>query len=284
VPPPRARERLVPVPGGSLNVRMDVEVNVHVDGPADAPNVLLLHGFASSLHSFDAVAPLLAARLRVVRVDLLGHGRSTKDAPAYDSETQADMVVGVLDRLGIAPDAVVGHSFGADVAIGVAERHRDVSRVVVIGQAPDYSTARLPWGSSLMTRPVVGALLHRLAPAAAVRRLSGFAFAPGADAGSLFDHPGRLVQDFRATSPHVYRTVVVDRPRRLAERPLDERLRQLGRPALVILGARDQLYPVGPSSARYAAVPGVRVEVLAGSGHSPVLEEPAAVARLILDA
>jgi pimeloyl-ACP methyl ester carboxylesterase len=133
-----------------------------------------------------------------------------------------------------------------------------------------------------MTRAVLGPLLHRLSPGPAVRRLSQFAFGPAARAAWLFDRPGRLVHDFRRTSPAMYRAVLVDRPRLLARRPLDDRLRDLGRPTLVILGALDQLYPVDASAERYAAVPGVRVEVLPRSGHSPVLEEPGAVARLIL--
>jgi pimeloyl-ACP methyl ester carboxylesterase len=261
------------VPQGALWVRRS--------GPVGAPGILLLHGFASSSHSFDRLAPLLAQDRHVVWVDLLGHGRSSRSPAAYDSERQAAAVEAALDRLGLAVPTVLGHSFGADVALAVAERRPDVRRVVIVGQAPDYATARLPWGSSLMTRRLLGPLLHRWAPAAAVRRGSRFAFAPGVRAERMFEHPGRLVQDFRTMAPALWRTVLTDRPRRLAERPLDRQLRELGRPALVLLGAQDQLYPAEPTRERYAAVPGVRVEVLPSSGHSPVLEQPEEVAELV---
>ncbi len=260
-------------------------VHVREDGAPDAPVVLLLHGFASSMHSFDRLAALLAADHLVVRVDLLGHGCSPA-ASSYDSESQAAMVGAAMADLGLRPDTVVGHSFGADVAIAVAEQARDarvgrVGRVVVVGQAPDYASARLPRGSALVSRPVVARWLVRLAPAAAINRSARFAFAPGARADLLFDHPGRRALDARATAPAMYRTVLVDRPALLARRGLDDRLRDLGRPALVILGALDQIYPAGPARARYARVPGLRVEVLPGSGHSPVLEQPEETARLI---
>ncbi len=272
MPRPAAGE-LVRVPQGELYVCRS--------GPVEAPGILLVHGFATSLHSFDRLAPLLAEDRHVVRLDLLGHGRSSRSAAGYDIERQADAIVGALDRLGLAVPTVLGHSLGADIAIAVAERRPDVTGVVVVGQAPDYSAARLPWGSSLMTRRRLGPFLQRWAPAAAVRRGARFSFAPGVRAERMFEPPGRLVRDFRAMAPAMWRVVLTDRPLRLAERPLDQRLRELGRPVLVVLGAQDRLYAAELTRERYAAVPGVTVEVLPGSGHSSVLEQPAEVARLV---
>jgi pimeloyl-ACP methyl ester carboxylesterase len=266
--------RLVDVPAGAIHVRED--------GPVGAPTVVLLHGYSSSMHSFDAIAPLLATGFRVLRVDLLGHGCSPS-AASYGSESQAEMVAEVVDRLGIVPTTVVGHSFGADVAIALAEQLSGVERLVVIGQAPDYRGARLPRGSSLLSHPVVGRTLRRLAPAWAVNWTSRFAFAPGVRPARLVDRPDRLALDFRATAPEVDRTVLVDRPRGLAARGLDRRLADVGRPTLVLLGAQDRLYPMEPSRARYSAIPGVRVEVLAGSGHSPPLEQPGETVQVLRD-
>jgi pimeloyl-ACP methyl ester carboxylesterase len=271
----RAIGRLVELPVGPVHVRED--------GPVDAPPIVLLHGYASSLHAYDRVTPILATTSRVIRVDLLGHGSSPLDAPDYGAEAQAAMVADVLDRLGRAPETVVGHSFGADVAIALAERTGRATRVVVIGQAADYAHARLPRGNQLLSHPLTGLWLRRLAPPAAIDRASRFAFAPGAPAAELFDQPDRRSVDFRATAPAMHRTVLLDRPRALATRGLDARLADLALPTLVILGAQDQLYPVAPTRARYACVPGVRVEVLAGSGHSAPLEQPEATARLIRD-
>ncbi len=155
--------------------------------------------------------------------------------------------------------------------------------MVVVAQAPDYSAARLPRGSRLLSHPLVGPWLHRLATVATVNRASRFAFAPGAPAADYFDRPDRRLLDYRAAAPEMDRTVLIDRPRLLATRGLDQQLRDLHRPALVILGARDQLYPVEPTRAAYERVPGVRVEVLADSGHSPPLEQPAETAGLIRD-
>src|SRR5579875_2025388 len=95
-------------------------VHVQEDGPADAPPLVLLHGFSGSLHWFDRVVPLLADAFRLVRIDLLGHGST--GGPAADAPLQARVLEAVLAALDVDGATVVGHSFGADVAAELAER------------------------------------------------------------------------------------------------------------------------------------------------------------------
>src|SRR6185437_11010626 len=58
----------------------DGDIYVCQDGPPEAPAVLLIHGTASSARSWDLLVPMLARSHRVIRIDLLGHGRSAKPA------------------------------------------------------------------------------------------------------------------------------------------------------------------------------------------------------------
>ncbi|MEJ2852362.1 MULTISPECIES: alpha/beta fold hydrolase [unclassified Saccharothrix] len=249
-------------------------VHVRVDGPADGPPVVLLHGFGGSLHWFDRLVPLLVG-CRVVRVDLLGHGAT--GGRAADADEQARVVAGVLARLGLSEVTAVGHSFGADVALSLAETCGRVARVVVVAQAPDYSDATFPRGGLLMTVPVVGALLHRLAPAFAVRAVAAHAVAPGFRVGSALAR--QALEDHRALDAGMFPIVLVRRRERLAARPLDVRVRELGLPVLVVLGGRDRFY--GARSARRYAAAGARVETIAEAGHSPVVETPGRTAALI---
>jgi pimeloyl-ACP methyl ester carboxylesterase len=235
------------------------------------PVFLLLHGFSGSVRWFDAVTPLLAAHGRVLRVDLRGHGR-TGGHTGLDAASQAVDVLGVLDSLGVDRVTAVGHSYGADVALALGRR---VSRLVIIGQAPDYRQATFPWGNGLLAAPVLGPLLHRLAPPSAVRRAVSYAFAPG------FAFPPVLLRDHATTSPAVARAVIVDRRRKLAERPLDRQVRDLGVPTLVILGRHDRFYPWAPTASRYRGV-GAHVEIIADAGHSPQIERPAEIVDLVL--
>jgi pimeloyl-ACP methyl ester carboxylesterase len=249
-------------------------VNVREDGPPDGPVLLLLHGFSGSLHWFDRVVPLLADRYRIVRVDLLGHGAT--GGRGVDAPRQAQTVAAVLDALDVADLTVVGHSFGADVAVELAESCPRVSRLVIVAQAPDYTDARLPRAGALVE---VAPL--RLALPPLLRTLAGLA---GPLAVRRFPADGRelarqALRDFRALDGRMFHVVLVERRERMARRPLDEQVRAAGKPTLVVLCGRDHFY--GARSAHRYAAAGARVEVLAESGHSPFVDAPARMAQLL---
>jgi pimeloyl-ACP methyl ester carboxylesterase len=277
-PPSSERRRI-----GDL-VRVDGhDVHVRHDGPAHAPTVVLVHGFACSMHWFDRVAAELTPEHRVIRVDLLGHG-CTSAATNLDAAAQARAMSAVLEQLGTNGATAVGHSFGADVVLAMARRTDQVARVVIIAQAPDYDCSRLPPIAFLPVLPVLATLTHRLTPPWMARISSRVGFAPEHHAkvgpGDGSDDPQRVALDRAAMNPRMYRTVLADRRARLAALPLDRQVRDLGLPVLAILGGRDRLYPSAPTAARYRAA-GARVVVIDDAGHSVNVQRPAEVAELI---
>jgi pimeloyl-ACP methyl ester carboxylesterase len=239
-------------------------VHTRVEGPPNAPVLLLLHGFSGSLHWFDLAAPLLSADYRLVRVDLLGHGGT--GGPGADAPEQARMVEALLEHLGIDDAIAVGHSFGADVAVELAERSARISRLVIVTQAPDYSDANLPKAGVVMTKPVVSTAIARLVQLLAL----GFTGVAAARHQRL---AVQAMRDVRALSPAMFRVVLVDRKARMSRRPLDAQVRAAGKPTLVILGGRDHFYGARARS-RYEAA-GAQVIVLPDAGHSPLVETPA---------
>ncbi|KFU78621.1 alpha/beta fold hydrolase [Amycolatopsis lurida] len=249
-------------------------VAVHVRQDGAGPPLVLLHGYCGSVHWFDRLTVGLAARHRVIRVDLLGHG-CTGGSSGFDAASQARMVAAVLDSLDVEDVLVAGHSFGADVAVALAAISPRVGSLVLIGQAPDYSYASFPPGSAVLL-PMVSALVRRVADRRWVRFASRFR------RGGWFDDPSQDLADHAVTAPAMARVVLVDRARVLAARPLDEQLAALALPCLVILGRRDRFYDCDKTFARYSAV-GARVEVVEDAGHSPFLERPGEVARLLRD-
>ena len=68
----------------------------------------------------------------------------------------------------------------------------------------------------------------------------------------------------------------------LGQRSLPDRLASLGLPLLVIFGTEDQRWP-SSGAAAYRVVPGARVELLPGVGHTPMMEDPQTTGRLLLD-
>jgi len=103
--------------GARLAVRVD-------EGPsADATTLLLHHGLASSQHIWDLMVPSLATRFRVVTYDARGHGESSKPSTGYDFGRITDDARAVLRATRTRRPIVVGHSWGAMVALELAARH-----------------------------------------------------------------------------------------------------------------------------------------------------------------
>ena len=89
-------------------------------GPDVAPPILLVHGLASNARIWDLLAPLLAASFRVAALDQRGHGGSDKSEDGYALAAIAGDLAKAIGALGWRRPLVVGHSWGANVALQLA--------------------------------------------------------------------------------------------------------------------------------------------------------------------
>jgi pimeloyl-ACP methyl ester carboxylesterase len=96
-------------------------------------HVVLIHGLASTQHIWDLVIPRLERRLRVVTYDQRGHGESSKPSTGYDFASVCADLGAVLRAVKTKRPVLVGHSYGANVAVDYAARHpRDVAGIVCV--------------------------------------------------------------------------------------------------------------------------------------------------------
>ncbi|MFG7942521.1 alpha/beta fold hydrolase [Streptomyces cacaoi] len=265
-------------PDGRAQAADSELLHVVEDGPADAPALVLVHGSAASGRSWDAPVPLLAGSHRVIRIDLLGHGRSAGPAGAdYGIAAQGRRVGEVLDRLGVRQAVVAGHSTGGSVATALAEqRPGTVTGLVLVNSGPRLD-AFLPQGpaAGLPLLPVVGRLLWGLRTDSLIRKAAATAVTRDVEI------PQAVVDDVSRMSHHVFAAAQRGAADYLQERPLPDRLAGLGIPLLVIFGDSDRRWR-SSSAADYRAVPGATIELLPGVGHSPPLEDPQRTAELLL--
>ena len=261
--------RIVDLPGGDLQVRED--------GRAAAPAVVLIHGWTGSIHWFDRITPLLAKRYHVIRVDLLGHGGSEKPKNGYSMEAQADRVAAALERLGARRALVAGHSTGGEVAIALAARHPKLTRALaVIDSEPDERFVDPDLLASLSLKPVIGQLMKRFATDGTIKDGLGQAFEKG------FDVPDVFVDDFNKLTYTAYKKTYDESGDYVDDGHFARDLRSVRVPRLVIFGRDDRLVePASGAAAYYRAHLGVPVQLVAGAGHSPMVEQPATVARLL---
>ncbi|MCF6472157.1 alpha/beta fold hydrolase [Nonomuraea sp. MG754425] len=247
------------------------ELHVCQDGPRDAPALLLIHGSASSARSWEPMVPLLTGAHRVIRIDLLGHGRSAKPADGdYALPQQARRIGAALDRLGVEHAVVAGHSSGGAVATALAEERPGlVSALALVNTGPSLD-AFIPAESAPIGPaqwPPTDEQLRRFAS-------TGFS-----RAGYRIPHD--LLDEVRAMTYHSFTSTMLATRAYLEQRTLPDRLKVLGKPLLVIFGADDRRWR-SSSAAGYRTVPGATVELLPGLGHSPLLEDPPRTAAPLL--
>jgi pimeloyl-ACP methyl ester carboxylesterase len=266
----RDRDRMICVDGR----------NVHVveNGPPSAPALLLIHGFASSTVWWDSLVPGLAQHHHVIRVDLLGHGRSDSPADGYTIGEQGRLVGSVLTQLGVDRVIVIGHSTGGMVATALAEQRRDVVAAMVLIATGPSSGAFIPQNAvyRLMFVPLIGPLLWRLRTEAAIRKGLSTAFTGDVDI------PAQIIADVRAMTYRAFSATPKETMKYVAQRSIPARLAELTIPALVVFGALDRRWR-SSSGAEYDLAPEADVEMIPGVGHSPMIEAPGRTGQLLGD-
>lgn len=113
---------------------------------ASGGELLMLHGLGGTWRSFDPVVARLADRFGVVTFDQRGHGRSGKPASGYDFRTLAGDVLAVSRAAGLRRPVLVGHSWGANVALETAVRHpNEFAGIVLIDGGYMTLSLRMSW-------------------------------------------------------------------------------------------------------------------------------------------
>jgi pimeloyl-ACP methyl ester carboxylesterase len=270
-----SRSRLAaPRDGGKLIDTTIVPANVKVEG--QGPALLLIHGFGAALDWWDEVAGPLAANHRVVRLDLIGHGGTAAPTSGYAIERQAQLAAAVLEKLSIDRVTVVGHSMGGEVAVALAELiPARIERLVLI-DSPPVAGVDFTELTKLYLTPVFGEFLSHFRSDTALKAGLAQGFAPD------FPVPEKFVADLRQLPYPAFRQAHWDSETYRREQALPARLSRVSPvpPLLVLFGTRDAIVP--PEHAKFfESVPGAKIAMLDGVGHSPMVEAPQQTLELI---
>jgi pimeloyl-ACP methyl ester carboxylesterase len=107
-------------------------IRIHYQQIGEGPDVVMVHGITGNLAVWHLhLVPALSDRFRVLTYDLRGHGHSDAPADGYSPDAMAGDLLELLDVLEIERPSLVGHSYGADIALYLAANHPERVREVI---------------------------------------------------------------------------------------------------------------------------------------------------------
>lgn len=246
-------------------------LNIHYKdtGPKDAPVVLLLHGFGSSLQTWDVWAAKLETHYRVIRLDLPGFGL-TGPSPLHDYSEQNDLatLTHFVDKLGVSNFSIVGHSMGGKMAWSLAAAQPDRVKALVL-MAPDGFPEAKDIGSKPYAMPSIMGVIKFSLPKFLVRKsIEPAFFDVGALSDSLVD---RYYDMLRA--PGV-REAILERSNQTIYTDPVPRLKKITAPALLIWGEQDQMIPSSNAQSYANVLSNSKTVLLPKLGHLVQEEQP----------
>ncbi|WP_099038215.1 alpha/beta fold hydrolase [Mycobacterium neglectum] len=255
----------------SQSGRVTVPLAYDRTGPAGGPVVVLLHSVGLDRTFWAPVATALEHRYTAVRVDLRGHGESPSPPGPWSLEDLADDVAEVLRSMGVERAHVVGQSFGGLVAQHLAIRYPDmVMRLVLSGTSCTTSESE----RSMFLERADLAEAHGMEPVARAAIARWFtdtgmnlAVVRTARQRLLSNDPDSWAKTFHAIAGH---------------NVLDS-LHDVYARTLVVTGDADVATPPHFAAEMAAALPNSEMKILDNVPHMGYLEQPALMARTILD-
>lgn len=253
-------------------------VDVEPKGTDEEP-LVVVHGFPTSSFDFAHLLPDLAAKRRVVLVDLLGFGLSDKPDLHYTMALQADVVAAVLERLGLDRFALLTHDMGDTVGGELLARTLDgtwpvtVTRRIVTNGSIYIDLANLTAGQLALL-----ALPDEVAPAGpGMDLLAASLSATLAPANAHLNmRPHAELICHRGGDAVLPRTIRYIEERRANERRFTGAIEEHPSPLHVIWGPEDPIAVAAMADRLVAARPDANLTWIDGAGHYPQIEAPAA--------
>jgi len=265
--------RWAPPPSDFIDVQ-GLVVHVRDEGPRDDPvPVVLIHGTAASLHTWEGWVIALRTQRRVIMFDLPGFGLTGPNADGdYRGDTYARFVLALMDALRVQRFVVGGNSLGGEVAWRTATlAPQRVERLILVDASGyEFEPISVPIGFVLARTP----LLNRLGEWALPRTLVD------ASVRDTYGDPSKVTPTlvdcyFELALREGNRRALAQRMAQLEPGADVARLPALRVPTLVLWGGRDLLIP--PSTARRfeSDIAGSRVVIFDDLGHVPQEEDSA---------
>lgn len=242
-------------------------------GPAHGQPVLLIHGLASDSQTWDkAIGPLAGRGLRVIAVDLLGHGESDKPAGGYLLDDFARQLHGLLTGIGLGAATLCGHSLGGAIAVHFGYHYpQHVSRLVLVsagGLGREVHLALRAGALPIAPRVVGWAMRSPMRALYADPRLHRLLRLTPDNVANL-RRAGRALSDEEGRAAFFAALRGVIEPSGQKGSFLEMRYLADQVPTLLVWSEKDGVIPVAHAHATQQHLPGSKLVVFPGGGHEP---------------
>jgi pimeloyl-ACP methyl ester carboxylesterase len=247
-----------------------IRLHLRDTGPRDAPALVMLHGFGSSLDTWNAWADPLSAEYRVIRFDLPGFGLTGADPTGeYTDARTIAVLLALLDRLGVRQATLIGNSMGGRIAWSFAAAHPErVSKLVLV--SPDgFASPGIDYDRKQDVPLMVRVLPYTL-PMFMLRANLEAAYA---DPSKMTEASLLRTRDMML-APGVRRAVIARMEQTVLRDPRPM-LARITAPTLLLWGDKDAMIPISNARDYLAAIPNAHLVTLPGIGHLPQEEAPA---------
>jgi pimeloyl-ACP methyl ester carboxylesterase len=254
---------------GDLRTIVGASLHVRDTGPRDAPALILLHGFGSSLHTWEPWARALDRTYRVIRFDFPGSGLSAPDPTgSYADVRSMQLLAALMDTLRVTRATVIGNSMGGRIAWSFAARYPErVDKLVLI--SPDgFASPGFEYGTPAEV-PLALPLMRYAMPTSMFRMSLEPAYA---DQRALTDSLATRYYDLML-APGA-RDAMLQRLRQTILTDPVPRLRQIQAPTLLLWGQQDAMIPFSNAADYMKALPHATLVPLPNVGHLPFEESP----------
>ena len=258
-----------------------VRVHYQEAGEENNPVMVLIHGFASStLVWSDVLLRLARAGFRVIAPDMLGYGYSGKPRRgAYTIASQARMIIGLLDALGIEQTNLVGTSYGGAVAITCALDYPErIERLVLVGAVTNNEPLKYLL-LRIFKSPVVGDIVAPL--------LIGSRSLLRRRMKRVYDRHAWGLDEKRVEARHVplraaaTQRAIIRTARHWDASRIDRDAHLIKQPTLILWGEIDPDVPLRNGQKLNRQIDGSRLIVFRNCGHLPQEEYPIGFTQVV---
>lgn len=248
-----------------------IDIHYKLEGPADAPVLMLSNSLLTDYGMWDAQVPAFTAKYRLLRYDSRGHGGTQATPGPYSIELLVADAIGLIDALGIRKLHFLGLSKGGMIAQLLAAKHGERLSSVILSDTACQMPPPAVWDDRIAlarekgTGPFVRLMTERW-----------------------------LTADYRAAHPEVVEKLGVMISKTSVDglvgsaaaiRDMDQLpiLAAIKVPALIVVGEQDIGTPVSAAEVLHRGIANSKLRVIGNAGHLPNIEQTAMFNAAVLE-